>query len=154
MGRPFRIERSAALRASPEAVFAVISDLGRWEAWSPYAAMDPATVSTLSGDPASVGGSYEWKGPKMGAGRMEITSISPGERVVMKLEFFAPMKATNEATFSVAPTPSGGTTVTWAMTGERPWAMVVLAMLLRLDRMVEGQFDQGLARLRTLCDGG
>ena len=38
----FRVTRLAKINAPPEKVFPHVNDLHRWEAWSPWAKMDPA----------------------------------------------------------------------------------------------------------------
>ena len=152
MGRPFRIERSIQISASPEAVFAVAADLARWNDWSPYFRAAPETAFTVSSPSNGVGALYTWEGRKAGSGRMEITSQVPDQSVTLRLEFFAPFKAVNQTDFSCAPAPGGGTRFTWAMSGDRPWFMVVMAFLFRLDRMLAGQFDEGLQMLKGVVE--
>ncbi len=38
----FRVERSAAISAPPEVVFANLEDFHQWAAWSPWEKLDPA----------------------------------------------------------------------------------------------------------------
>ena len=38
----FRVTRSAAISAPAPAVFAQVNDLHKWDAWSPWAKLDPA----------------------------------------------------------------------------------------------------------------
>ncbi len=153
MGRPFRIERSIDLSASPSAVFAVVSDLSRWNDWSPWARMEPTAPTRLEGPRTGVGAAISWDGKKTGSGRMEVVSVEADRRVDLRRDFLKPMKATNQTVFDLEPIPSGGTRFTWAMSGERPLLMVVIAFVFRLDRMLNGQFDDGLRQLKTVVDG-
>jgi hypothetical protein len=41
----FRIVRTATISAPPEVVFSQVNDFHKWEAWSPWAKMDPAASS-------------------------------------------------------------------------------------------------------------
>lgn len=129
------------------------NDLSRWNDWSPYFRMDPDVKFTLTGPRSGLGAIYAWDGKKMGRGRMEITASEPNERITMSLEFLAPMKATNVVHFTLTPSSSGGTLFRWEMSGDRPWLMVVMAFVLRLDRMVSAQFDEGLRLLKGIVDG-
>src|SRR5215217_1936405 len=92
----FRVVRTATIAAPPEAVFAQVNDFHKWEAWSPWAKLDPSMKQTYGGPPAGVGAVYEWSGNgQVGAGRMTITDSRPAELVGIRLEFFRPFKGTN-----------------------------------------------------------
>ena len=54
----FRITRSATISAPPSAVFAQINDFQKWNAWSPWAKLDPNAKNTFTGPPAGVGASF------------------------------------------------------------------------------------------------
>lgn len=43
----FRIARSATLSAPPAIVFSQVNDFHKWEAWSPWAKMDPAAKNSF-----------------------------------------------------------------------------------------------------------
>ena len=49
----FRVTRSATVAAPPAAVFAQVNDFHNWQAWSPWAKLDPAAKSTFSGAPTA-----------------------------------------------------------------------------------------------------
>ena len=51
----FRITRSTTIAASPEVVFGQVNDFHNWEAWSPWAKLDPAMKQTYEGAPSGVG---------------------------------------------------------------------------------------------------
>ena len=74
----FRVVRSAIISAPPPAVFAQVNDFHNWEAWSPWAKIDPAMRQTYEGAPAGAGVIYTWAGNKeVGEGRMTITESRP-----------------------------------------------------------------------------
>ena len=69
----FRISRSAVIPASPAAVFAQVNDFHNWEAWSPWAKMDPDAKSTFDGPTSGVGSKFHWAGnSQVGVGNMSI----------------------------------------------------------------------------------
>jgi hypothetical protein len=44
------------------------------------------------------------------------------------------------------------TVVTWTMTGERPFIGKVMDAVFNMDRMVGGQFEKGLAKLKAIVE--
>jgi hypothetical protein len=146
----FRVTRTGGVAAPAGVVFENVNDLHRWEAWSPWAKMDPHAKSTFSGPEAGPGASMEWSGNnKVGAGRMTIIDSRPGEVVHLKLEFFKPFKATNLAEFSF--TPQGDRTlVTWSMSGKNNFMGKAFSLFMNCDKMVGGEFEKGLASLDSV----
>ena len=57
----------------------------------------------------------------------------------------------NQAEFSLAPDGSGGTEVTWAMTGPSPLMSKEMGVVMNMDRMVGDDFEQGLRDLQKIA---
>ncbi len=149
----FRITRSATISAPAAAVFENINDLHKWEAWSPWAKMDPTAKNTFTGSAAGTGAVMSWAGNnKVGEGRMTITESKAGELIRIKLEFFKPFKAVNTAEF-VFKAEGGQTVVTWSMFGPNTFVGKVIGLIMNCEKMIGGQFEQGLASLRTVAEG-
>ena len=147
----FRIERSAVVGAPPDVVFALIDDFHHWVRWSPWEKVDPDMQRTYAGPPAGPGASYAWAGDReIGSGRMTILESRPGEVVSIRLEFFEPFAATNEARFELAPS-SAGTRVTWSMEGRNGFVGKSLSLVMDMDAMVGTQFERGLADLDVVA---
>ena len=51
----FTVTRSARLAVPPEKVFPHVNDLHQWEAWSPWAKMDPNSKNSFQGPASGVG---------------------------------------------------------------------------------------------------
>jgi uncharacterized protein YndB with AHSA1/START domain len=148
----FRVERSASIKAPPEKIFAFISDFHLWTAWSPWENIDPALKRTYSGAAGGKGAVYAWEGnSKVGAGRMEILEAAPGSKIAIKLDFFKPFEGHNVAEFTFN-RKEEVTTVTWAMFGPSPYMSKVMGLVINMDRMVGGQFDTGLANLKSISE--
>jgi uncharacterized protein YndB with AHSA1/START domain len=142
----FKITRTATISAPPAEVFARVNDLTQWEAWSPWAKLDPAMKSTLEGPQAGVGAIYRWVGnSEVGEGSMTITESRRGELVGFKLEFLKPMASTSAAEFKFQP-EGAQTVVTWSMNGRSSF------MEKDLDKMVGADFEKGLAQLKALVE--
>jgi len=58
----YRVARTVRISASAPAVFAQVNDFHKWEAWSPWAKLDPAMKQTYEGAPAGIGAIYRWAG--------------------------------------------------------------------------------------------
>ena len=69
----------------------------------------------------------------------------------MTLDFYKPMKGHSFAEYSLQP-KDGGTEVTWAMYGPQPYLGKVMCLFFNMDKMVGGQFEHGLAQLKTLAE--
>ncbi len=149
----FTIERRAVVHGTPEAVFAEINDLKRWQNWSPWAKRDPNAVFDFTENTIGPGASLKWAGNKqVGTGRMTIAESKPGTLVRYRLEFEKPFKATNMASFDLRPAP-GGTEVIWSMRGPAPLISKVMDLLMNMDRMIGKDFEQGLSNLKALMGG-
>jgi hypothetical protein len=148
----FTIRRTATISAKPEKIFAQINDFHNWGAWDPWAKLDPSMKVTLSGTKEGKGAVYEWAGNnQVGSGRMEIIDSATPSKVDILLNMIKPMAAQNTATFTL--TPKGNSTdVTWAMEGHIPFVGKIFHLFMNMDKMVGGQFDKGLADLKTAAE--
>jgi len=92
----FRVQRSLRIGVPRETLFALVSDFHRFDAWSPWAALDAEMQKRFSGAQRGQGAVYEWRGnAKVGQGRMEIIDAVEPARVVIKLDFLKPFVAHN-----------------------------------------------------------
>ena len=148
----FRVERSASIKAPPESIFPLINDFHRWASWSPYETRDPAMQRSFSGAASGKGAVYAWNGNKnVGSGRMEILDAPVPEKVVIKLDFFAPFEAHNTAEFTMLPR-GDATDVSWAMYGPSPFMAKLMHVFMNMDNMVGKDFAAGLANLKRVAE--
>jgi polyketide cyclase/dehydrase/lipid transport protein len=148
----FRVERSATMRAPAAAPYAQVNDFQKWRDWSPWEKVDPQLKRSYQGPQAGAGAQYAWVGNKdVGEGRMTIVESKPGELVRIKLEFFKPFAAVNDAQFSFKPA-GDGTAVTWSMTGHNNFLSKAICLFVDMDKMVGGMFEQGLAQMKAVVE--
>jgi len=141
----FRVERSINIQAPPEWPYRLISDFHEWETWSPWEKLDPAMKKKHEGAARGKGAVYSWDGnAKAGAGRMEIREAAPFSQVKIQLDFLRPFRCEHQAEFVLQPTPEGGTTVTWIMTGKS----TIFSKLMNIDKMIGKDFEAGLAEIK------
>ena len=148
----FRIVRTATIAAPPTAVFAQVNDFHNWEAWSPWAKLDPAARNTFEGAPAGTGAVFAWAGNgNVGAGRMTIVESRPTELVRIRLEFMKPFTATNTAEFAFKPDGTQ-TAVTWSMFGHNNFIARAFCLFVNMDKALGGEFEKGLASMRSVAE--
>jgi hypothetical protein len=148
----FRVARTATISAPAPAVFAQVNDFHNWNAWSPWAKLDPAMKQTYEGAPAGTGAISTWTGNKdVGEGRMTITESRPSELVRIKLEFVKPFRATNTAEFTFKP-EGDQTIVTWSMAGKNNFMAKAFGLFMNMDKMIGGDFEKALANLKSATE--
>jgi hypothetical protein len=148
----FRVTRTATISAPASAVFTQVNDFHNWEAWSPWAKLDPAAHTTFEGAPAGTGAGFTWAGNKqVGAGRMTITESRPSDLVRIKLEFMRPFKANNTAEFTFKP-DGQQTIITWTMTGHNNFMGKAFCLFVNMDKMIGADFDKGLASMKSVSE--
>lgn len=148
----FRVERTALIQAPAAEVFAQVNDFHQWPRWSPWARRDPLMHVDYEGAEQGVGAIQRWAGNKeVGKGSATILESEPGQRVLIQLEFLEPFRASNLAEFRFTP-EAGGTRVTWSMSGRNGFIGKAMGLLFDMDKMVGGDFEQGLASLKALAE--
>jgi len=153
-GRPdeFKVVRTASVPAPPASVFAKVNNLRAWEAWSPWAKLDPNAKSTYEGPAEGAGAIMRWSGNnKVGEGSMTIVDSRPNDLVRFKLEFLRPFQATNTAEFTFQPEGSQ-TIVSWTMLGRNNFGSKVFGLVMDCEKMVGKDFDKGLATLKAVAE--
>jgi hypothetical protein len=145
----FTVSRSAAMAASPADIFAQLNDFHKWEAWSPWAKMDPNAKSTFEGPTSGEGAKFTWDGnTDVGAGNMIITENVPNDHVRIRLEFVRPFAGVNDTLFTIKPA-GDKTNVTWTMSGRNNFITKAISLFMDCDKMVGPQFEKGLASMET-----
>jgi hypothetical protein len=145
------IERSIVIDAPAASIAPHITDLHRWQDWSPWEGQDPALERTYTGEPGTVGSTYAWKGNRRaGAGSMEVSRITPTE-IGIDLAFTAPFKSTSKVAYRL--TETGATTeVVWSMTTPQNLMAKVMGFFINMDKMLGRDFEKGLAQLKTVVE--
>jgi hypothetical protein len=149
----YRVARTVTISAPALAVFAQVNDFHRWDAWNPWAKMDPAMKQTYEGAPAGTGAVYTWTGNKqVGEGRMTLTESRPPDLIRINLEFLKPFAATSTAEFTFRP-EGQRTAVTWSMVGKLNFVTKIVHLVVNMDKMIGGNFEKGLADMKAVAEG-
>src|SRR5437870_12455425 len=146
----YRVARTATIAAPGPAVFAQVNDFHKWEAWNPWAKLDPAMKQAYEGAPAGIGAIYTWSGNnEVGEGRMTLTESRPSDLIRIRLEFLKPLAAISTAEFTFK-LEGKQTVVTWSMVGRNNFMAKAVHLVMNIDRMIGGNFEQGLARMKAV----
>lgn len=146
----FRVTRSTTIPAPADVVFAQVNDFHKWEAWSPWAKLDPNSKITYEGPAAGQGAIMKWAGNKqVGEGMMTITESRPPEYIRLQLDFIKPFAGTSTTEFAFK-AEGIQTIVTWTMSGHNNFIGKAMGLIMNCDRMMGGQFEQGLAQLSAV----
>ncbi len=145
------VERAIDIKASPEKIFPLINDFHQWNDWTPYN-KDPAMKKTFSGITSGKGAMYAWEGNKeVGQGEITIVDSTPPKEIALALHMIKPFEGHNHVVFSLD-AKGDTTTVTWALEDKHTYFMKVMSLFLNLDKMIGGDFEVGLAKLKTVAE--
>jgi len=148
----YRVSRSTTIAAPQAVVYSQIVDFHNWDAWSPWAKLDPAIKETYSGPTSGPGAAYAWAGnDKVGEGKMLITGVTPNQEVNVKLDFIKPFQASSLTGFAMEPA-GAGTRLTWSMSGENNFVMKAMSLFHDMDTDIGKDFDKGLASVKSISE--
>lgn len=148
----FRVERSAAINAPASRIFSQVNNLHGWDAWSPWAKIDPDAKVTFEGPLSGIGAKMSWDGNRdVGQGSMKITESKPASRIVLQLDFIRPMEGTNTVEFTFKP-EGNHTLVSWSMSGKSNFIGKAVGLIFNCQKMIGEQYEKGLANLKAVSE--
>jgi hypothetical protein len=148
----YRVERSTTIAAPPDAVFPHINGLQKWDAWSPWAKLDPDAKYTYEGPSSGKGAIVRWNGnDEVGEGQMAITESRPNELVRIKLDFLRPMEGTAMVDFTFK-AEGDQTRLTWSMHGQNSFICKAISMVCNVDKMIGDNMEEGLASIKATVE--
>lgn len=148
----FVMARKIEIDAPPAAVFAQINDFHNWEAWSPWAKLDPAAKSTFEGPASGEGAIFGWAGnEQVGEGTMKIVRSRPDALIDVELKFIKPFEDKADVQFTFVPV-DGKTVLEWSMSGKRNLAQKAMCLCMNMDRMVGTSYEEGLANIKRVVE--
>jgi uncharacterized protein YndB with AHSA1/START domain len=148
----FSYARTATFNVPAETVFEQVNDLHKWQAWSPWAKIDPNAKNSFEGPASGVGAIFGWSGNnEVGEGRMTITESKPNELIIMKLDFIKPFEATSTTEFTFK-SNADKTTVTWKMLGTNNFIGKAISLFIDCEKMIGDQFEKGFSNLKSVVE--
>lgn len=144
----YRVSRTLTMTAPASEVFAQLNDFHRWEAWSPWAKLDPKATVSFEGPAAGKGAIFAWSGnSKVGEGRMTLVESTPDNLVRARTDFVKPFIGSSYSEFVLRPEGSG-TAVSWTMFGQNDFIGKAMCLVISMDKMLGGEMDKGLASIK------
>lgn len=143
-----QVEREIRIDAPPEAVFAHVNDLRRFNEWSPWAAREADVEYSYGGPDAGVGARMDWQSSssELGSGSVLITESRPPGRVAMRLDLGARGRPT--VYFDIEPA-NDASHVVWGFRATFDDNIIDRYIGLIMNYQVGGDFEQGLERLKA-----
>jgi hypothetical protein len=146
------IQRQATIAAPPGAVFEQVNDLKKWDAWSPWAKMDPNAKIGFEGPAAGKDAAFTWSGnDQIGEGRMTIVESRPSDLVDIKVDFTKPFENTSSSKFEFKP-EANQTQVTWSMGGKQNFIEKAMCIVFNGKKMIGDEMEKGLSNLKTVAE--
>lgn len=149
--REARVLRTVDIAAPPATVYAIVSDLRRFNEWSPWLELDPNAEFTFTGPVEGVGQTMNWQSsnPNMGTGSQTIARLEQEKAVEVDLNFGAMGPAL--AFTDLEPTPIG-TRVTWGFSTDLGFNPVARYMGMMFDGWIGGDYERGLTKLKAVAE--
>lgn len=148
----FHVERTVTIDAPASKVFGEVNDFHKWDAWSPWAKLDPNAKVSFEGPEAGEGTVMTWAGnSEVGAGRMTLVESRPDELVKIKVDFTEPFEGSSGSTFAFAP-DGDKTTVTWSMDDHHNFMEKAMCLIMNGKKMVGDQMEKGLTQLKQVSE--
>jgi len=150
----FRVERTATIAAPQADVFAQVNDFHKWDAWSPWAKLDPDAKVTFEGPQSGQGTVMAWAGnDKVGEGKMILIESKPNEALKIKVDFVKPFEGTANSSFTFKP-DGNQTPVTWSIEGHHNFIEKAFCLVTNGKEMIGDDLEKGLAQLKTVAESG
>lgn len=149
--RHYRVERSTAIRARPEIVFAQVADLRAWKNWSVWFARDPRMRASFSEPANAIGSSTIWKSRSQGGGMATLTALTPPTYAEYRIEFDGPGSTVSQGNFTLT-READGIRLVWASANDLGKDPLARWFGLFSRRMIGADCEAGLAKLKTLCE--
>lgn len=146
----YRVSRTLTMAAPPQDIFAQLNDFHRWEAWSPWAKLDPKAKVSFDGPAAGKGAIFAWSGnSKVGEGRMTLVESTPDSLVRTRTDFVKPFVGSSYSEFVLRP-EGNGTAVSWTMFGENDFIAKAMGLVISMNKVLGGEMEKGLASIQAL----
>jgi uncharacterized protein YndB with AHSA1/START domain len=148
----FAVAREITVKAPPEAIFPYINNSKKAGDWMPWAEIDPRMKMSYSGPDEGVGSKSSWESPgQMGVGEALVVESTQNQSVKTQLTYTKPMVMSQMAEVSLTPS-ADGTVVKWAVSGKNSFMGRLMCTFMDMDKMIGGQFMQGLTKLKSLVE--
>jgi uncharacterized protein YndB with AHSA1/START domain len=142
-----RVERSAVVKASPEALFAAMSSTEGYQIFNPYRDTDAKLRITPFGPASGLGSGFAFEGEE-GKGTSTVVALEPNRSVTYQIDLGALGKPVQTIAIEAA---NGGTTVTWATESVFGYNPLWRVFGLFMDGLVGPVAERGLRNMDRIA---
>ena len=147
----FEVQRSAEIKARPAAVFAYLNNVQKWKEWTSLNVNKDFSLETeFFGPMQGIGSGMEYKGDKLGNGKIQITDNEQDNRV--NFDLFINNKIHTKGEMILEPSGSETTLVTITLKGNVGFNLPNRYIILFMDNVVGALFDDSLHQLKTVVE--
>ena len=150
----YAVEERVEIKASPEAIHALVGDLTKWNDWAPWLEADPTVVTTLGASTTGVGASQTWTSDE-GDGELTFTASDPAKGIAYDMVFIMGETRAPAACAMTYEVNGENTTVVWTMEGDMGDSMPPVVsgyMTLIMGGAIGEMFQAGLQKLKTVAE--
>jgi len=147
------VERNVKIKATPQQIYIYVASFRKFNQWSPWAAIDPATKYKFVGPEQGNGAIMHWKSehPSVGAGSQKIIEAAEYSRVKSVLAMGNLGKA--YSIFDLKP-EGEFTTVTWSFDMRFGYNIPGRIVGMGMGDGISHSYETGLQRLKRLIETG
>jgi carbon monoxide dehydrogenase subunit G len=146
------MDRSTTIAAPQADVFAQVNDFHKWDAWLPWAKLDPNAKVGFEGPPEGEGTVMTWSGnTEVGEGKMTLTESRPNELVKARVDMVKPFEGSSTSEFTFKP-EGDQTAVTWSVAAHHNFMQKALCLVMGGKTMMSDLMDKGLAQLKSVAE--
>jgi uncharacterized protein YndB with AHSA1/START domain len=148
----FQMDRSTKIAAPQADIFPLVNDFHKWEAWSPWAKLDPQAKVNFEGPPEGEGTVMTWSGNSMvGEGKMTLTESRPNELVKTRVDMVKPFEGSSTSEFTFK-SEGDQTSVTWSMAAHHNFMQKALCLVMGGKTMMSELMEKGLAQMKSVVE--
>lgn len=148
----YTIKESVIVHNSRNATFALVGDLPEWTKWSKWHLSDPEARLEYSTPSFGLKSTMEWKGEKIGSGKLRVVQFNKQGDLGYTLDFFRPFPMSSHGNIHVE-NLGDSCKVTWIHTMEAAWPIGRYMMLfMDAKSRMQADFAEGLQNLKRLAE--
>ncbi|RYD58237.1 MAG: hypothetical protein EOP56_04755 [Sphingobacteriales bacterium] len=150
--KEMRVERNIVINGNKDVVYDQVSKFHNWQNWTEWAQIDSTMQVDYTGEDGQRGSTYHWKGEKTGEGRVTNTGAQHHE---MKYSMvFLDFDSHSDGYIRAEDASNGQTKAVWGFVTKYSFPMNGIMAMMGMKKMLESDFDKGLARLKGVVESG
>ena len=146
------VERHRPIAAARERIHALVGDLRRWPDFAPWSERaDSSVVFRFEGPSEGAGAVLEWRGERLGDGRITLTASDPAKGVWYDLSLAGGRRSWKGAVRYLPGRSPGATDLVWSQAGELG-GVIARWQGLAVERALGPALEGSLERLAGLLE--